>query len=192
MTHDVDELLSTQGHLWRKGLAPDPDLGQLFRRTTARRHRRNLLMAAAASMLIVVAGGLIWKGLASQWEPSTSASCVGPVLSAHPDTPSPEPGRSPSLDAVHRGQLVTVSGEHYFASCNDTVQFGQSLQTPTPQTSVLLTLTTADARRIMFAVAHPSRAGSFTLTVKIPFNSAVGAATIRADQGQVIPLVIVG
>jgi hypothetical protein len=188
---EVDELLSTQGHLWREGLAPDPDLGQLFRRTTARRHRRSLRIAAAASLLVLVAGGLIWKVLASHWQPSASASCVGPVLIAHPGAPSAEPGRLQSLDAVRRGRQVTVSGEHYFRSCPDTVQFGQSLRTPSPQTDVQLTLTTADTKRVIFAVAHPSTAGSFTVTAEIPLNSSLGAATIRDNQGHVIPLVIV-
>jgi hypothetical protein len=75
------------------------------------------------------------------------------MLIAHPNSPSAEPGRLPSLDAVRRGQQVTVSGEHYFRSCPDTVQFGQSLQTPAPQSGVQLTLIAADAKRIILAVA---------------------------------------
>jgi hypothetical protein len=98
-------------------------------------------------------------------------SCAAPTIEVAPASGRP-------------GTDVVVTGQHFAADCNDTVQCDPSgchPQPPAPPTeSVELTFVQGE-QTWPLTTAHPDQTYGFTETVTVPSGATPGPALVRAD-----------
>jgi hypothetical protein len=105
-------------------------------------------------------------------------SCVAPSLTTSPTS-------------VRVGEPMKVSGQWFWAECNDVVMRGNQPSPNAPVETVRLVLQTNGGHRFDLGMAHPDSSGSFTVTITVPDGARPGAAQIKDKAGLGSPAKII-
>jgi hypothetical protein len=124
--------------------------------------------------LVVVLAAVTTAACSSSGAGVAAASCVSPSLTAWSST-------------VRVGEQMKVSGQWFFADCNDVVIGGSKPPPNTPVAAVQLVLRTHGGQLFDLGVAHPDSEGSFTVTITVPEGAQAGPAQIKDKAGLGLP-----
>lgn len=121
--------------------------------------------AGVAALLLLAGCG----GGAPGGTTSSSASCVAPSLSATPTS-------------VHPGDDLRVTGDYFFATCNDTAANGGQPAEPEPLTGLTVLLRQGDRTWTLAQdVDAHGRLWSIDATAPVPTDVAAGEAEVLVE-----------